>query len=64
VAQYLAALEADLEALERELEKLALLPPPLTLEKVEMVVALKPPITGFDLVRAVLEKNPKEAWPA
>jgi DNA polymerase-3 subunit delta len=26
-----------------------------------MVVALKPPITGFDLVRAVLEKNPKEA---
>jgi DNA polymerase-3 subunit delta len=61
VAQYLAALEADLEALERELEKLALLPPPLTLEKVAMVVALKPPITGFDLVRAVLEKNPKEA---
>jgi DNA polymerase-3 subunit delta len=28
VAQYLAALEADLEALERELEKLALLLPP------------------------------------
>ncbi len=61
VAQYLAALEADLEALERELEKLALLPPPLTLEKVEKVVALRPPLTGFDLVRAVLEKNPKEA---
>ena len=35
VAQYLASLEGDLEALERELEKLALLSPPLTLEKVE-----------------------------
>jgi len=61
VAQYLASLEGDLEALERELEKLALLPPPLTLEKVERVVALRPPLTGFDLVRSVLEKNPKEA---
>ena len=61
VAQYLAGLEADLEALERELEKLALLPPPLTLEKAAKVVALRPPITGFDLVRAVLGKDPKEA---
>ena len=50
-----------LEALERELEKLALLSPPLTLEKVEKVVALRPPLTGFDLVRSVLEKDPKEA---
>jgi DNA polymerase-3 subunit delta len=62
VAQYLAGLEADLEALERELEKLALLPPPLTLEKVERVVALKPPVTGFQLVGAVLEGNAKEAF--
>ncbi|BDG16666.1 MULTISPECIES: DNA polymerase III subunit delta [Thermus] len=62
VAQYLAGLEADLEALERELEKLALLTPPLTLEKVERVVALKPPVTGFDLVRAVLEGDAKEAF--
>ena len=61
VAQYLASLEGDLEALERELEKLALLSPPLTLEKVEKVVALRPPLTGFDLVRSVLEKDPKEA---
>lgn len=43
VAQYLASLEGDLRALERELEKLALLSPPLTLEKVEKVVALRPP---------------------
>ncbi|MGC8876409.1 DNA polymerase III subunit delta [Thermus sp.] len=61
VAQYLASLEGDLEALERELEKLSLLSPPLTLEKVERVVALRPPLTGFDLVRAVLKKDPKEA---
>ncbi len=70
VAQYLAglvqpfggALEPDLEALERELEKLALLEPPLTLEKVEKVVALRPPVTGFQLVGAVLEGNAKEAF--
>lgn len=61
VAQYLASLEGDLEALERELEKLSLLPPPLTLEKVERVVALRPPVSGFDLVRAVLDKDPKGA---
>jgi DNA polymerase-3 subunit delta len=62
IAQYLASLEGDLEALERELEKLALLPPPLTLEKVERVVALKPPVSGFDLVRAVLEGEAKAAF--
>ncbi|MBW6393727.1 DNA polymerase III subunit delta [Thermus sp. SYSU G05001] len=62
IAQYLASLEGDLEALERELEKLALLPPPLTLEKVERVVALKPPVSGFDLVRAVLEGDTKAAF--
>ncbi|AEV16659.1 DNA polymerase III, delta subunit [Thermus sp. CCB_US3_UF1] len=61
VVQYLASLEGDLEALERELEKLALLAPPLTLEKVERVVALRPPVTGFDLVRAALEGNAPEA---
>lgn len=61
VVQYLASLEGDLEALERELEKLTLLSPPLTLEKVERVVALKPPVSGFDLVRAVLDKDPKGA---
>lgn len=61
IAQYLATLEGDLEALERELEKLSLLPPPLTLEKVERVVALRPPVSGFDLVRAVLDKDPKGA---
>lgn len=69
VVQYLASLEGDLgqpggylEALERELEKLALLSPPLTLEKVERVVALRPPVSGFDLVRAVLEGDAKEAF--
>ncbi|WP_243090197.1 DNA polymerase III subunit delta [Thermus neutrinimicus] len=62
IAQYLASLEGDLEALERELEKLALLPPPLTLEKVERVVALKPPISGFDLVRAVLDRDARAAF--
>ncbi|MDM7324881.1 MAG: DNA polymerase III subunit delta, partial [Thermus sp.] len=62
VAQYLASLEGDLEALERELEKLALLTPPLTLEKVEGVVALRPPVTGFDLVRTVLEGDAQKAF--
>ncbi|TBH16525.1 DNA polymerase III subunit delta [Thermus thermamylovorans] len=62
VVQYLASLEGDLEALERELEKLALLSPPLTLEKVERVVALRPPVSGFDLVRAVLEGEARAAF--
>ncbi|GAB5601499.1 DNA polymerase III subunit delta [Thermus sp. FJN-A] len=62
VLQYLASLEGDLEALERELEKLSLLSPPLTLERVEALVALRPPVTGFDLVRAVLEGKDREAF--
>ncbi|WP_243028165.1 DNA polymerase III subunit delta [Thermus albus] len=62
IVQYLASLEGDLEALERELEKLALLTPPLTLEKVERVVALRPPVTGFDLVRAVLEGDAQKVF--
>jgi DNA polymerase-3 subunit delta len=44
-----------LEALDQELQKLTLLTPPLTLEKVQAVVALEPPLSGFELVRAVTE---------
>lgn len=52
VAQYLGELEADLEAIHGELEKLALLEGPLTLERVKAVVALEPPLSSFDLVDA------------
>ncbi len=66
VAQYLAELidpkAPDLEALERELEKLALLEPPLTREKAERVVALRPPMSGFSLVEAVLQGKTEEAF--
>ncbi|WP_456411892.1 DNA polymerase III subunit delta [Oceanithermus sp.] len=52
VAQYLGELEADLEAIHAELEKLTLLEGPLTLERVKAVVALEPPLSSFDLVDA------------
>jgi len=52
VARYLGELEADLEAIHAELEKLALLEGPLTLERVKAVVALEPPLSSFDLVDA------------
>ena len=52
VAHYLGELEADLEAIHAELEKLTLLDGPLTLERVQAVVALEPPLSSFDLVDA------------
>ncbi len=52
VARYLGELEADLEAIHAELEKLTLLEGPLTLAKVREVVALEPPLSSFDLVDA------------
>ncbi|KGQ21473.1 DNA polymerase III subunit delta [Thermus filiformis] len=64
VAHFLAGLMAegpDLMALEQELQKLRLLTPPLTLEKVEKVVALRPPMSGFEVVRLVLEGKGEEA---
>ncbi len=61
VAQYLAGLEGDLEALAMELEKLELLSPPLSVEKVRAVVALEAPLGAFDLVRAVTEGRFREA---
>lgn len=67
VAHFLAGLfgsggEApDLLALEQELKKLCLLTPPLTLEKVEKVVALRPPVRGFEVVRLVLAGKAEEA---
>lgn len=71
VAHFLAGLLAsptggmgespDLLALEQELKKLRLLTPPLTLEKVEKVVALRPPVGGFEVVRLVLEGKAEEA---
>ncbi|RIH81457.1 DNA polymerase III, delta subunit [Calidithermus terrae] len=51
-----------LEALDQELRKLTLLDPPLTLEKVQAVVALEPPLSGFDLVRAVTEGKATAAF--
>lgn len=52
VAHYLGELEADLEAIHAELEKLALLEGSLTLERVKAVVALEQPLSSFDLVDA------------
>ncbi len=43
-----------LEALDQEIKKLTLLSP-LTLEKVQAIVALEAPISGFDLVRSTTE---------
>ncbi|MCS7058950.1 MAG: DNA polymerase III subunit delta [Meiothermus sp.] len=61
VASYLAGLVGGrenpmgLEALDQELRKLTLATPPLTLEKVQALVALDPPLSGFELVRATAE---------
>ncbi len=62
IAQRLAETGGDLEALERELEKLALLDPPLTLEKAEAVLALRPPVSGFDLVESLLRGEAQKAF--
>lgn len=53
---------AGLEALDQELKKLTLITPPLTLEKVQAVVALEVPISGFDLVRSTTEGKPSAAF--
>lgn len=65
IANYLAGLVGGrgsaenpalgLEALDQELQKLALLPSPLMLEKVQALVALEAPLSGFDLVRSTTE---------
>ncbi|MER3483152.1 MAG: DNA polymerase III subunit delta [Meiothermus sp.] len=44
-----------LEALDQEIKKLTLVTPPVTLEKVQALVALEAPISGFDLVRSTTE---------
>jgi DNA polymerase-3 subunit delta len=44
-----------LEALDQELQKLTLVTPPVSLEKVQALVALEAPISGFDLVRSTTE---------
>lgn len=44
-----------LEALDQELRKLCFVSPPITLEKVQALVALDAPISGFDLVRSTTE---------
>ena len=64
VVHFLAGLvseDPDLLALEQELQKLRLLTPPLTLEKVEKLVAIRPPISGFEVVRLVLEGKAEKA---
>ncbi len=52
VAHFLGGLEADLEAIHAELEKVALLEGPLTLDRVRELVALDAPLSSFDLVDA------------
>ncbi|RDI96345.1 DNA polymerase III subunit delta [Meiothermus sp. QL-1] len=66
VAGYLAGLLSKddplgLEALDQELKKLALLPSPPSLEKVQALVALEAPLSGFDLVRAATEGRLSQA---
>lgn len=72
IAHYLSELVAGkgsaenpmlgLEALGQEIDKLALVPPPLTLEKVQQLVAIDPPPDGFALVRNVTEGRSREAF--
>ncbi|PZA06616.1 MULTISPECIES: DNA polymerase III subunit delta [unclassified Meiothermus] len=72
IHQYLASLlggrstaenpALGLEALQRELDKLTLVTPPVTLEKVQALVALEAPLSGFDLVRAVTEGKTSTAF--
>ncbi len=51
-----------LEALDQELQKLQWATPPLSLEKVQALVALETPISGFDLVRSIAEGKPLQAF--
>jgi DNA polymerase-3 subunit delta len=51
-----------LEALDQELQKLTLVTPPITLEKVRAVVALEAPVDGFALVRLVTEGKSSAAF--
>ena len=51
-----------LEALDQELQKLTLVTPPITLEKVQAVVALEAPVDGFALVRSVTEGKSNAAF--
>lgn len=72
IASYLAGLVGakgsaenpamGLEALDQELKKLRLVSAPITLEKVQALVALDMPISGFDLVRATTEGRPSQAF--
>ena len=72
IHQYLASLlggrgsaenpAMGLESLQRELEKLTLVTPPITLEKVQALAALEAPLSGFDLVRAVTEGKASAAF--
>lgn len=51
-----------LEALDQELDKIALITPPINLEKVQALLAIEAPIDGFALVRSVTEGKSKEAF--
>jgi DNA polymerase-3 subunit delta len=72
IHQYLASLlggrgsaenpALGLESLQRELDKLTLVTPPITLEKVQALAALEAPISGFDLVRSVTEGKASAAF--
>jgi DNA polymerase-3 subunit delta len=51
-----------LEALDQELKKLRLVSEPITLKKVQALVALDTPTSGFDLVRATTEGRAAQAF--
>ncbi len=59
--RYLAELDAGLEALSKELDKLELLTPPIGLETLKAVVALRPPANIFALVDRLTEHRYREA---
>jgi|GEM_PF-155798 DNA polymerase-3 subunit delta len=67
VARYLASLvdlkeDWALAALDQELAKLALWPPPLTVERIRPLLAWQPPTSAFDLIRALNERQVERVW--
>ncbi len=61
VVHLLAESEADTEGLVREVEKLALLDPPLTPERVAPLLAWSPSQSAFDLAEPLARREPGEA---
>ncbi len=61
VVHLLAESEADTEGLVREVEKLALLPPPHSPERVAPLLAWSPAQSAFDLAEPLARREPGEA---